>query len=107
MRWSYRPPAAAEVEEAAGYYEAASPGLGRRFLADLSALLRRLDRFPEQGREVLPGVRQARLSRFPYSLYYSLRDDDADVLAVVHFARHERVWKQRVEADLEDPSPDR
>jgi plasmid stabilization system protein ParE len=40
-------------------------------------------------------IRRANLRRFPYGVFYRLRQDGLFVLAVVHHARHPRHWQRR------------
>ncbi len=85
-----------EVDEIAQYLEARGEGLGDRFLEDLERLYRRLETFPESCRAVLPRIRQGSLRVFPYAVYYTVLEDSIEVLAVVHFKRHENAWRSKL-----------
>ena len=96
MRWVYRPYVEHEVSEIAQYYGTARNGLGDRFLEALEDLFSRLSSFPDSAKEVRPGIRQAVLGDFPYLIYYARLEDRFEILAVVHQARHESVWQDRL-----------
>ena len=81
-----------EIGEAQAWYEQQSSGLGEEFLAAMELQLKRLEQAPLLYAEVVPGVRRALLPRFPYGLFYTLRNDLVHVLAVLHDARHPKRW---------------
>lgn len=77
-----------EIGEAQEWYESQSPGLGEEFIAAMELQLKRLEQAPLLYAEVIPGVRRALLPRFPYGLFYAVRNDLLHVLAVLHDARN-------------------
>ena len=81
-----------EAGEAFDWYESQSPGLGLEFAAALELQLRRLEQAPLLYTEILPGVRRTLLPRFPYGIFYAVRNDLVHVLAVIHHARDPRRW---------------
>ena len=81
-----------EIGDAQTWYEQQSSGLGEEFLAAMELQLKRLEQAPLLYAEVVPGVRRALLPRFPYGLFYTLRNDLVHVLAVLHDARHPKRW---------------
>ncbi len=84
-----------EIAEAARWYEKRRPGLFDAFLEEVEAVLARLSENPALYPVVLHDIRRAPLSRFPYSVYYFVFNDTAQILAVVHDARHPSVWRRR------------
>ena len=54
-----------EMSEAALFYEAASPGFGEKFLADVQHAVDRVRTHPEVGVDVASGLRRVLLQRFP------------------------------------------
>ena len=81
-----------ETGEAQEWYELQSPGLGDEFIAAIELQLKRLEQAPLLYAEVIPKVRRALLPRFPFGLFFSVRDDLVHVLAVLHDARHPKRW---------------
>ncbi len=83
-----------EIGEAQEWYESQSPGLGEEFIATMELQLKRLVQAPLLYAEVIPSVRRALLPRFPYGLFYVVRDDLVHILAVLHDARNPHRWPQ-------------
>lgn len=84
--------AAREVGEAYEWYEAQSQGLGSEFEVAFELQLKRLEQVPLLYAEIIPGVRRTLLPRFPYSVFYVVRDDRVHILAVIHNARNPKRW---------------
>lgn len=81
-----------EIGEAQEWYELQSPGLGAEFIAAMELQLKRLEQAPLLYAEVIPNVRRAFLPRFPYGLFYAVRDNLIHILAVLHDARNPKRW---------------
>jgi plasmid stabilization system protein ParE len=79
-----------DVDDAYAWYESRSEGLGEAFIRSVDACFSRLRRHPEAYTIVHGRVRRARLHRFPYSVFYVIREDFIDVLAVYHARRRPR-----------------
>ena len=90
MRLSLRRRAERDLDEAYAWYEPRSPGLGESFLRAADACFARIQRDPELYAVQHDRVRRARLHRFPYSVFYVIRADWIDVLAVYHARRRPR-----------------
>ena len=69
-----------------------APGLGEEFIAAMELQLKRLEQAPLLYAEVIPNVRRALLPRFPYGLFYTVRGNLINVLAVLHDARNPGQW---------------
>ena len=83
-----------EIGEAREWYELQSLGLGEEFVAAMELQLKRLEQAPLLYAEVIPNVRRALLPRFPYGLFYTVRGNLIQVLAVLHDARHPKRWQR-------------
>ena len=95
-RFVVRPEAEDDLAAAFRWYESKSWGLGTEFLRAVDVCFANVRRIPEGFQEILPGVRRARLRRFPYSVYYVLDEHGVSVLACLHWRRHPREWMRRV-----------
>lgn len=91
----FRPAAAADVEEAYGWYEAQQAGVGEEFLAAIRVAIESMMANPERFPVVHRQTRRALLRRFPYGLYYRFIDDQIVVLACMHARRDPRRWQSR------------
>jgi len=87
--------AEAEIDEAAGFYDVASPGLGSMFIDEIDRALRSIAEFPEAAPLVRGRVRKRPITKFPYSLIYSVRSDEIRILAVAHHKRRPFYWRGR------------
>lgn len=90
LRFSGR--AVREVGEAYEWYEAQSPGLGSEFSIAFELQIKRLEQVPLLYPEIVPDVRRTLLPRFPYGVFYVVRNDLVHILAVIHNARNPGRW---------------
>jgi plasmid stabilization system protein ParE len=79
-----------DIDDAYTWYEARAEGVGEAFLRAVEACFARIARHPEAHVVAHGRVRRARLHRFPYGVYYTVREDCIDVLAVYHGRRRPR-----------------
>ena len=70
-------------------------GLGEKLRSAVWAAIAILERFPEIGEEVRPGIRKILLRRFPYKLIYSVTNDAVYIIAVAHGHREPDYWSGR------------
>lgn len=85
-----------ELDDAFIWYESQSAGLGYEFLDELDRIVRRIKAYPDSCAELIPGLRRALLSRFPYGLIYGQGPDAIIVVAVAHLHREPRYWMDRL-----------
>jgi len=95
MKLEFHPEAEWELIEAAAYYEAKIPGLGERFGVEVRQAIDLLLAQPGMGVLAGPELRQFVLSRFPYSLIYSVLPDALVILVVAHQSRRPGYWRSR------------
>jgi plasmid stabilization system protein ParE len=84
-----------EIDEAAGFYEIRSPGLGGVFVDEIERAIRSIAEFPEAASLVRGRVRRRPIAKFPYSLIYSVRPNEIRILAVAHQKRRPFYWRGR------------
>jgi len=100
MKFTIRisPAAARDVEASAGWYNRERAGLGRRFLAEVKRVSRRIRDTPLQLPLVGGEVRRALLRGFPYAVFFSVDGNAVVVVAVLHLHRHPDSWRDRMGA---------
>lgn len=76
-----------DLTHAYEWYEQSSPGRGEAFLFSFNAFISLIDRMPNMGRRVRGRVRKGLLKRYPYRIFYTIRQDAIVVLGVIHAAR--------------------
>ena len=93
-----RGPAVEDVVDAAAWYEAHAPGLGEELIDEILRAIRRAGANPELFRIVQHKgeVRRVLTERFPYRIFFSIFSDTLYVHAVLHGARHDRRWTERL-----------
>lgn len=85
-----------EFAEAVAWYNEQSPGLGFDFAAEVKRTISRMERHPDAWTLISSRTRRIRVSRFPYSVIYQVRNDCLLVVAVMHMSRHPRRWEDRI-----------
>lgn len=95
MKVEFHPAASEEFIAAVEYYEAALPGLGRRFLLAVRRTTELAQRHSESGVSGAEGVRRLVVPGFPYDVMYRLREDILEILAVAHQHRRPGYWRER------------
>ena len=91
----FRVAARLEVEEAVTWYEQRRPGLGEEFLREIDEAVLRAASHPDRYPLVYADVRRAVARRFPYSVFFRIRDESLVVLAVFHGRRDPTIWQDR------------
>lgn len=93
-----RAQAEADLTEAALWYDERETGLGLELTLEIRSAIRRCVENPLHHllmRE-RPEVRRILSRRFPYRIFFIVRDDAIVVFAVLHAARHDRHWRERL-----------
>lgn len=92
------PEAEADLTKAAVWYAGREHGLGLELLADVQQSITRALQHPEAFLRIRknPEVRRILAKRFPYRIFFLLTPDAFVVFAVLHAARNERVWRERL-----------
>lgn len=85
-----------ELEAAVTFYESEHSGLGQDFAIEVRRLIRMIVESRYAGLEVRPEIRRRILRRFPYSILYTMENEDILVLAIAHQSRRPRYWHGRV-----------
>ena len=91
----FRPAAAADLEEAAQWYETKQSGLGHEFLEEARATLDAIAENPKQFRVLYRDTRRALVRRFPYGIYFRVMSNRALVVACMHVRRRPIRWQSR------------
>lgn len=96
MKLIVRPEAEADVQRGYRWYEEQLPGVGDDFLEIVERQIARVVERPVAYPRVHPRVRRSLTPRFPYAIFYLLRDDAVVVIAVSHQAQDAEHWQSRV-----------
>ncbi|WP_281244592.1 type II toxin-antitoxin system RelE/ParE family toxin [Vreelandella subterranea] len=101
MRVSVSREAAAELEEAAAWYEQEEVGLGERLIDAFEQAIRLLEEpnpplVPVPHKAAESGAKQLILYRFPFSLITIERNQTFIVVAFAHHSRKPGFWRKRI-----------
>ena len=96
LRPFFRKAARLEYDEAAMWYESQKTGLGGEFVAELERALLQACEMPHRFPTMIQDVRRVRVRRFPYSVFFRVRESSVVVLSVFHARRNPTVWRERV-----------
>ena len=83
----FDPRAEEEFLRSAKYYEEQEPGLGRRFMLAVEVALKTVSVNPQIHRKIFGGCKKCRVVRFPYALIFRERNDEIEVIALMHMKR--------------------
>lgn len=93
---AFHPEARSELRESIRYYRSQEPDLGRRFLAAVRETVELIRMLPLMFRIVEADFHQCRVFRFPFGLIYRVRNDQVQIVAVMHLHREPGHWKSRI-----------
>jgi len=102
MSWQVvaRPQAEDDILEAAEWYDTQRAGLGDEFIEEVLTVFGALEVNPllHCRRHPTKNIRWRYPKRFPYRVIYEVIEEKQLVIiaAVVHAARHDRIWQRRV-----------
>ena len=93
-----RPEAESDITEAALWYDEREAGLGLELMQEVGVAIRRALENPllHLLLRQRPEVRRVLARRFPYRIFFVVRDDAIVVFAIIHAARHDRHWRERL-----------
>jgi plasmid stabilization system protein ParE len=93
-----RAAAEADITEAALWYDGQEAGLGLELILEIRSAIRHAFQNPLHHLLMRqhPEVRRILARRFPYRIFFIVREDALIVFAVIHAARHDRHWHERL-----------
>ena len=77
-----------DIQDAYDWYEQQRAYLGTAFIAEIDALLERIDNHQEMYAVAHSGVRRALCRKFPFAIYYACSAHGVEVIAVLHQRRN-------------------
>jgi toxin ParE1/3/4 len=98
MKIVFRPQAVEDIVEAVAWYEAHASGLGEELIDEILRATQRAEDDPELFRIVCRdgSIRRVLTNRFPYRIFFSVVGETLYVHAILHAARHDRRWTERL-----------
>jgi toxin ParE1/3/4 len=88
MKVRYTVPAQADLEEIYTYISDNNPAAAERVKRQIKIDAELLGEFPFIARQAdIPGLRVRKVRRYPYLIFYAVRDDEVQILHVRHGKR--------------------
>jgi hypothetical protein len=84
-----------DMRESIIWYNTQQKDLGQKFIEEVGKLTNRMLENPFTFPKVLKSIHKANLTRFPFTLFYVISDNEIFVLAVFHQSRNPMIWKRR------------
>jgi len=84
-----------ELGAAAAYYEGLQDGLGQGLLDEVEDVCALVSEYPSIGRNVDQLHRSVPLRRFPFVVFYRVRETRVQVVAVAHKRKRPGYWRSR------------
>ena len=88
-----RPDAESDLQEAFTYYQECREGLGSDFILCVEHALDRIQSNPFQFPTVYRHIQRALIHRFPFGVFYQVKNKSVIVLAVMHCSRSPERWR--------------
>lgn len=98
MNVEFLEPAKRELYEAIVFYDIQRPGLGKEFAKEVEDTIEKIKQTPEAWTTISSSkrVRRCLTHRFPYGVFYQIRQDTLLVVAVWHHSRRPKAWQNRL-----------
>jgi toxin ParE1/3/4 len=85
-----------DIEKANEYYNSKKEGLGDEFWYETRNKLEQIEKNPNQFQIIKDNTRRANLERFPFGVFFIVKDLIINVFGVIHFSRSPEIWQLRI-----------
>ena len=92
----FDPEATSEFDEAYDFYQNRRIGLGVEFAGAIKAVILGILAQPKRHGVVLRETRRARVTRFPFAVYYRIENSTIRIVSVFHTSRDPKNWQSRI-----------
>jgi plasmid stabilization system protein ParE len=96
FRLLINPFAESDLHSSIEFYELQKTGLGEDFIYEVETTLKRIESNPNQFYQVKRNFRKALLDKFPFGIFFYLKDDLITVFAIFHFSRNPKKLSTRI-----------
>jgi hypothetical protein len=96
MSFYFDPHAIRELQQATDYYSSISHTLGEAFACEMDRVIKRILSLPRAWTIITASIRRCRARGFPYAVIYRIKDEQIEILAVMHISREPNYWISRI-----------
>ncbi len=84
-----------DIRTAYEWYEQQRAQLGRAFVVEIDRTLETIEQQPDAYAQCFKSIRRTLCKKFPYAVYFTRKNSDIIVLAVLHQRRQPTMWQNR------------
>ena len=84
-----------DILDARDWYNEQKENLGNELIQEIKQTVSSIKDNPLKFPEIKKGIRRAIVSRFPYSIFFTLNAPIVNVFALFHTSRNPKVWTMR------------
>ncbi len=84
-----------ELDDAFEWYEVQQKNLGKQFIQEFSAAIKRVLAYPEYNALIDSEIRRCLIKRFPYGILYRVSSEVILIIAIAHLHRKPNYWVGR------------
>lgn len=84
-----------DIRTAYEWYEQQRKQLGRAFVVEIDRIFEVIEEQPDAYTQCFKSIRRALCKKFPYAVYFTRKNSDIIVLAVLHQRRQPTMWQNR------------
>lgn len=92
----FKPEVYDDIKTAYDWYESQRIGLGEDFLLSLEESYAKITRDPKVYQVLHKSARRKLVRRFPYGIFFTLRENKIIVIAIMHTKRNPINWNKRI-----------
>lgn len=85
-----------DLRDAYGYYEECRQGLGQDFVLCVEESFNKIIRNPQHYPVIHKNIHRTLVKRFPFGIFFLVKENTIIVLAVMHGNRNPKKWKIRM-----------
>ena len=90
-----RSEARVDLLDAFHWYQNQQEGLGHDFKSCVNDAFLQLEKHPKFYKKVHADIRRVIIKKFPFGIFYVVKDNEVTILAVLHARRNPIKWKSR------------
>jgi len=87
-----------DIDIAIDYYENIRVGLGNEFWIETKSKMEDIEKNPFLFQIIEDETRRAILNRFPFGIFFIIKDYSVNVFGIIHFSRSPIMWLKRTES---------
>jgi plasmid stabilization system protein ParE len=86
-----------DFDNSYNYYFAESPKVADAFFQRISISFKSIETIPLSFPEVYKSVRKFTVKKFPFVIYFQVKESTVKVIAIFHTSRNPEIWNERVD----------